>query len=176
MAFMQNNEALKIIFTRHTVRHFLNKPVAPELFETICRAAMSAPSACNKQMWQFVITTKREELDAMIEFLPNAKMLASAQAAITICGDPAEDFGFYWQQDCSAATENALLAAHALGLGACWCGLYPREERAAATAKFLGIPENVIPMAILAIGYPDPAAGEKPKDKWKPEKIHYGRW
>ena len=94
MAFMQNNEALKIIFTRHTVRHFLNKPVAPELFETICRAAMSAPSACNKQMWQFVITTKREELDAMIEFLPNAKMLASAQAAITICGDPAEDFGF----------------------------------------------------------------------------------
>ncbi|MBR6797170.1 MAG: nitroreductase family protein [Opitutales bacterium] len=154
----------------------MNKPVALELLETICRAAMSAPSACNKQMWQFVITTKREELDAMIEFLPNAKMLASAQAAITICGDPAEDFGFYWQQDCSAATENALLAAHALGLGACWCGLYPREERAAATAKFLGIPENVIPMAILAIGYPDPTVGEKPKDKWKPEKIHYDHW
>lgn len=171
-----DNEALKVIFTRHTVRHFLNKPVAANDLETICRAAMCAPSACNRQMWQYVVITERAALDAMVEFLPNARMLAQAQAAIVVCGDPAEDYGFYWQQDCSAATQNALLAAHALGLGACWCGLYPREERAAAAAKFLGIPEKIIPMAILAIGYPDPAAGEKPKDKWKPEKIHYGKW
>lgn len=171
------NETLKTILTRHTVRHFLSDAVKPEDLEIICRAAMAAPSACNKQMWQFVIIRERATLDGMLEFLPNAKMLAQAQAAIVICGDPAEDFGFYWQQDCSAATQNALLAAHSLGLGACWCGLYPREERAAATSRYLGISDkNIIPMAILAIGYPDPAAGEKPKDKWKPEKIHYERW
>lgn len=170
------NETLKTILTRHTVRHFLCDAVKAEDLEMICRAAMSAPSACNKQMWQFVVIRERAKLDGMLEFLPNAKMLAQAQAAIVICGDPAEDFGFYWQQDCSAATENALLAVHALGLGACWCGLYPREERAAATAKYLGIPKNIIPMAVLAIGYPDPAAGEKTKDKWKPEKIHYEQW
>lgn len=170
------NETLKTIFSRRTVRHFLNEPVAPEALEMICRAAMAAPSACNRQMWQFVIVSARERLDAMLEFLPNAKMLAQAQAAIAVCGEPSEDFGFYWQQDCSAATQNALLAAHSLGLGACWCGLFPREDRAAAVAKFLGVPANVIPMALLAIGRPDPAAGEEPKDKWKPEKIHREKW
>lgn len=170
------NETLNTIFSRHSVRHFLNEPLDASDLEKICRAAMCAPSACNKQMWQFIVVTKRETLDAMIEFLPNAKMLAGAQAAIVVCGDPANDFGFYWQQDCAAATENALLAAHSLGLGACWCGLYPREERAAATAKFFGVPEGIIPMAVLAIGRPDPAAGEKPKDKWNPEKIHHERW
>lgn len=170
------NETLKTIFERRTVRHFLNKPVPAEMIETLCRAAMAAPSACNRQMWRFVVVTRREDLDSMTEFLPNAKMLAGAQAAIVVCGDSSGDFGFYWQQDCSAATQNALLATQSLGLGACWCGLFPREERAAATAKFLGIPAGIIPMAILAIGFPDPAAGEKPKDKWDPAKIHRGRW
>ncbi len=170
------NETLKTIFSRRTVRHFLNKPVLASDLETVCRAAMAAPSACNKQMWRFIVVSSRERLDAMTEFLPNAKMLASAQAAIVVCGAPDADFGAYWQQDCSAATQNALLAAHSLGLGACWCGLFPREDRAAAAAKFFGVPENVVPMAVLAIGYPDPAAGEKPKDKWNPEKIHFEKW
>lgn len=170
------NETLKTIFTRYTVRHFLNKPVDPADLEMICRAAMSAPSACNKQMWQFIVLRDRAKLDGMLEFLPNARMLAQAQAAIVICGEPIGDLGFYWQQDCSAATENALLAAHAIGLGACWCGLFPREERAAATSQYLGIPDGIIPLCVLAIGYPDPDAGEKPKDKWKPEKIHYEQW
>lgn len=172
-----SNETLKTIFTRHSVRRFLPGETVPEtILETACRAAMSAPSACNKQMWRFVVVSARADLDAMLEFLPNAKMLKEAGAAIVVCGVPDGDVGFYWQQDCSAATENALLALHSLGYGACWCGLYPREERAAATAKFLGIPDGVIPMALLAIGKPDPASGEKPKDKWDPKKIHRGRW
>lgn len=174
---MAENETLKTIFSRHTVRHFLKEPVPSEVLETACRAAMSAPSACNKQMWRFVVITKREDLDALVGFLPNAKMLSQAGAAILVCGVPAtEDFGFYWQQDCSAATENALLAIHALGYGACWCGLYPREERAKAVAKFLGVPAEIIPMALLAIGKPDTSCNEKPKDKWDPEKIHFDRW
>lgn len=171
-----DNETLKTIRTRRTVRHFLNEPVSAETLETLCRAAMCAPSACNKQMWQFVVVTERADLDAMAAFLPSAKMLAQAPAAIVVCGEPAETFGFYWQQDCAAATQNLLLAAHSLGLGACWCGLFPREEPAEATAKFLGIPGGVIPMAVLAIRHPDPAAGEKPKDKWKPQKVHFGKW
>ena len=140
-----DNETLKTIRTRRTVRHFLNEPVSAETLETLCRAAMCAPSACNKQMWQFVVVTERADLDAMAAFLPSAKMLAQAPAAIVVCGEPAEDFGFYWQQDCAAATQNLLLAAHSLGLGACWCGLFPREEPAEATAKFLGVPAGVAP-------------------------------
>ncbi len=173
---MEMNETLKTIFGRHSVRHFTSEPVAPEAVELICRAAMAAPSACNKQMWRFVVVTKRADLDAMAASMPNAKMLATAQAAIIVCGAPDEVVGAFWQQDCAAATQNALLATSALGLGACWCGLFPREERAAVAAKFLGIPEGIIPMAILAIGHPDLAAGEGAKDKWDPQKIHHGRW
>lgn len=170
------NAVLKAIRERRSVRCFVDKPLPAGALETICRAAMCAPSACNQQMWQFVVVTARERLDALAEMMPNAHMLAQAQAAIVVCGEPGEKYGFFWQQDCSAATQNALLAVHALGLGACWCGLYPREDRAAQTAQLLGIPDGIIPMALLAIGVPDPSAGEHAKDKWKPEKVHREHW
>lgn len=170
------NEILKAIHSRHSVRKFLNKPVSDADLETICRAAMCAPSACNQQMWQFIVVTERARLDGLAAFMPNAHMLAQAGAAIVVCGEPGEKYGFFWQQDCSAASMNALLAVHSLGLGACWCGLYPREERAAATAKFLGIPDGIIPMALLVIGVPDPNSDEHAKDKWNPTKIHRERW
>ena len=171
-----DNETLKTIRTRRTVRHFLNEPVSAETLETLCRAAMCAPSACNKQMWQFVVVTERADLDAMAAFLPSAKMLAQAPAAIVVCGNSRE-FGEgatreMWVQDCSAATENILLAAEGIGLGAVWIGIAPVRERMNAISDLFDLTENMMPFCIVAVGYPK----ERPQphtDRNKPERVHY---
>lgn len=170
-----NQDLLDFILRRRSVRRYSSKKVDRETLEMLCRAALAAPSARNQQLRELVVVTERETLDALHAVLPNAPMLKDAPAAIIACGELNNEWSVYWQQDCSASVENALLAAEALDLGACWCGLYPREERAAEVAKILGIPAHLMPMALISLGYPLDGT-ERVKDKWKPEKVHWEKF
>ncbi len=168
---------LENIHNRKSVRQFTSEPVSDEHIQTMLKAAMAAPSAVNFQPWRFVVITEREQLDAMAELLPFAKMLKQAPLAIVVCGETTWFEGNdnpYWQQDCSAATQNLLLAAEALGLGAVWTGVYPDAQRAGDLSTFLGLPSTVQPLCAIPIGHHDGTT--QPKDKWKPENIHYGKW
>ncbi len=166
------------IATRVSVRSYLDKPVEEVKIEQLLRAGMAAPSAVNKQPWHFVVVTDKEQLKALAKTNPYASMAAKAPLAIVVCGDmkkalpgKAQEF---WVQDCSAATENILLAANALGLGAVWTGTYPTEERCEAVAKVLQLPKSIVPLNIIVIGYPD--GKNTPKDKWKPSNISYNTY
>ena len=176
-----SNPAIEYILTRTSVRQYApDRTVSRDTVETLLRAAMSAPTAVNKQPWAFVAIDDRAVLDSLTTALPYARMLSQAPLAIVVCGDLSNsidgesvDRGF-WIQDVSAATENLLLAAHALGLGAVWTGVYPDPERVNAVKEYLGMPENIIPLAVVPIGYP--TGPQTPKDKWKPENVHFNRW
>ena len=174
----QLNPTLKTIFNRKSVRKYTDKKVTKEQLEMLVKAGMAAPTAGNKQPWAFVIVTDREKLDSLAEGLEYAKMLKQAPSAIVVCGVPKlglEGIGVeYWIQDCSAVSENILLAVESMGLGAVWTGVYPIKEREKYVQKVLGIPEDTIPLNVIAIGYP--TGIEKPKDKYKPERIHYEKW
>ena len=166
------------LMTRTSIRAFTDQPVEAATVEQLLRAGMAAPTAVNKQPWAFVVIQEREQLDRLREVHPNARMLATAPLAIVVCGDlekalpgAAQDF---WIQDTSAATENILLAAHGLGLGAVWTGVYPNAERVAAISEVLGLPEQIVPLCVIPIGYP--AENPEPKDKWNPSNVHYERW
>ena len=129
-------DAIKCIMTRRSIRQYTDEPVDGEVVEKILRAAMAAPSAANCQPWQFVVVRDQAKREAFAEFHPYGKMLASAPIGILVCGDTELELADgYWIQDCSAATENLLLAAHALGLGAVWLGITPREDRTAETRE-----------------------------------------
>lgn len=172
-----DNDALKVIYTRRSVRSFTGDTVSREDLMKILRAGMSAPSAVNIQPWAFVVVTKRETLDELCARLPYAKMLDRAGAAIVVCGIPDKDevySGKYWVMDCSAATENILLAAHALGLGAVWTAVYVDEQRMLDVREILGIPQNIIPLNVIPIGVPK--GGGTVIDKFKVENIRWERW
>ena len=172
------NDALQTIMTRSSVRMFLDKPVPDETVEQLLRAAMAAPSAKNSQPWAFVVIRDRAELEKLGAALPNAKMTATAPLALAICGVmdktlPGEARE-YWIQDCAAATENFLLAAHALGLGAVWTGVHPISERIAILKKTLRLPDGVEPFCLIPFGWP--AAPFDAKDKWDPAAVHTDVW
>ena len=137
-------DALDAIHTRRSIRKFEERSVAKDLVEKLLAAAMQAPSARNQQPWQFVVIDDRATLDQIPAFMPNASMVAKAPMAILVCGDLGlEKSEGYWVVDCAAAVQNMLLAAHAVGLGAVWCGVYPRENRMASLKQLLGLPENI---------------------------------
>ena len=168
---------LENIHSRKSVRQYTSEPVSETDIQTILKAAMAAPSAVNFQPWRFVVVTEREQLDAMAEILPYAKMLRQAPAAIVVCGETLWMGGNenpYWQQDCAAATQNLLLAVEALGLGAVWTGVYPNQDLYPKLHNYLNLPSTVQPFCCIPVGHP--AGNEQPKDKWKPENIHYGKW
>lgn len=166
------------IMTRTSVRSYSDKEVGNEQIDTLLRAAMAAPTAGNKQPWRFVVVNDRAILDSIGDNFGTMTMAKQASLAVIMCGDVTATFDGegqgYWIQDVSAASENLLLAAHAMGLGAVWCGIYPMSERVKQFSQMLNLPENILPMACICIGYP---SGETtPKDKWKPEYIHYNSW
>ena len=172
-----SDAVLENIHSRKSVRQYTSEPVSQEDIETLLRAAMAAPSAVNFQPWRFVVLSEREQLDALAEHLPSAKMITQAPLAIVVCGETLWMGGSenpFWAQDCSAATQNLLLAAEAIGLGAVWTAAYPDAERCKAISEALGLPSTVQPLCVVPIGHP--AGEDQPKDKWKPENIHYGRW
>ncbi|WP_294792188.1 nitroreductase family protein [Prevotella sp.] len=163
------------IATRTSIRDYEARPVEKEKIEKMLRAAMAAPTAMNKQPWHFVVVDQRNVLDALAGANPYAKMLKKAPIAIVVCGNTdkmieggGRDF---WIQDASAATENLLLAAHAMGLGAVWTGAYPSEERCISISKVLSLSDNLIPLNMIVVGYP--AEQPQPKQKFKEENISY---
>lgn len=171
------NESINTIMTRTSVRSFSDTAVPPETIETLLRAAMAAPSAKNRQPWHFFVICDKtvcRQIAGVLEY--GRQSLMSAAYAIIVAGDSTRFFEEpeavgYWVEDCSAAAENLLLAAHALGLGAVWCGVYPIEERVRSLRDAAGIDSRYIPMCIIPIGYPD--AVHEPKDKWDPAKVSY---
>jgi nitroreductase len=168
-------DAIEAILTRRSIRSYTAEPVAVEDVDTVLRAAMAAPSAGNQQPWRFVVTTGRETLEAMAECTPYGKMLREAPLAITVCADTRElRHPTMWQQDCSNATQSALIAVHALGLGAVWLGFWPKMERVEPLKETLGLPEEIEPLAVLAIGHP--AESQPPVDRFNPEYVHRDRW
>lgn len=169
------NAAIETIMTRTSIRSFTDQAVADETIETLLRAGMAAPTAVNLQPWHFVVVNERAKLDELAGSNRHGDMLRQAPLAIVVCGNmekamqgPGQAF---WIQDCSAATENILLAAHALGLGAVWTGCYPIEERVATVSEVLGLPETIVPLCVIVMGYPN--ENPQPKDKWKPENVSY---
>ena len=169
------NNTLETIMTRTSIRSFTDKAVSADTIELLLRAGMAAPTAVNLQPWHFVAVNDRAKLDELGGNGRQSKMLQEATLAIVVCGNmekalegPGQAFGI---QDCSAATENILLAAHALGLGAVWTGCYPIEERVAMVSQVLGLPEHIVPLCVIVMGYPN--ENPEPKDKWKPENVSY---
>ena len=164
-----------IILTRRSIRAFLPKKVEEEKIEYLLKAAFAAPSAKNIQPWHFIVIRDRKILDEIPKFHPYSKMLYEAPLAICVCGESAKDkFNGYWILDCSAASENILLAANSLGLGSVWLGVYPRQERINELKNLLEIPEDITPLSLLAIGYPNEE--KPPSERFKKERIHKEKW
>jgi nitroreductase len=172
-----STDALSVIHNRKSVRHFTGKSVSRDDLITIVKAGMAAPTAVNMQPWSFVIVTDRPSLDILAQALPYAKMLDKAGAAIIVCAIAEKAFQGKAEIaiiDSSCASENILLAVESLGLGAVWTGVYPDKERMDAVRKEFNIPEGVIPLNVIPIGYP--TNEDKPKDKFKQENIHWEKW
>ncbi|MFH0893281.1 MAG: nitroreductase family protein [Bacteroidota bacterium] len=169
-------EALEALFTRRSIRKFKKDPITEEALKGILRAAMYAPSAANQQPWGFVVIKDRNILNQIPTVHPYAEMIKEAPVAIAVCGDLSlEKHQGYWVQDCSAASHNLCLAAHALGIGNVWLGIYPREDRVMGIREILKLPENVVPLSIIVLGHPDETAAP-PEERFNPAKIHNDKW
>jgi len=168
-------EALETIFTRRSIRRFTDASVADEHIETLLRAGMAAPSAGNQQAWEFVVIDDPAILKAIPTVHPYAQMCAEAPLTLAVCADPTrEKYAGFWVQDCSAATQNILLAAHAIGLGAVWLGIAAGGERAHQVAELLHLPEGIEPLALIAVGHPSEM--KDPEDRYDPVKTHHNGW
>ena len=175
---VMENQAIKNIMTRVSVREFTGEKINEAQIDTLLRAAMAAPSAINKQPWAFIVVNDEAVLAKLGEALPYSRCSNHPAVAIIPCGDltkaiPGEMANF-WINDVSAATENLLLAAHAMGLGAVWTGLHPDMNRAKMVQEMLSLPEYIIPLCVVPVGVP----AEQPavKEKYNAENIHYNQW
>ena len=171
------NPILDFIFSRRSIRKYTGRDIPETMLTDLLEAAMAAPSAVAKDPWHFLVLRSRASLDQLAASLPNGQMLKEATAALVVCGDlnQAHDRQLsFLLQDLSAAIENILLAANALGLGACWLGIHPREERIAAVSQLFTLPAHVIPIAGIALGWP--AQERPPRTRYNPEYVHHERW
>jgi nitroreductase len=174
---VKTKDQLDLIFGRRSIRVFAPGEVDDETVTKLLEAAMAAPSAVAKDPWRFVVVRNRPTLEALAQVLSNGQMLLSAGLGIAVCGDleAAHDRQLsYLLQDCAAAIENLLLAAHALGLGACWMGVHPRENRIVRLKQILTLPPSVIPVACVAVGH----LGEQkePRTRFNRNHVHFDRW
>jgi nitroreductase len=168
-------EALEAIMTRKSVREFEEKPMPEETVGKLLAAGMQAPTARNGQPWHFIVMTGKDALGQVAKFSQYAAMAPSASAGILVCADTTKEASReYFVQDCAAATENILLAAHALGMGGVWTGVYPNEEKMEGFRKLLGIPSHIAPVSFAVVGYPKkraPAAS-----RYDGKKVHMEKW
>lgn len=168
-------DTIEAIHTRRSIREYQNKPIPEELITEVLKAAMAAPSARNQQPWEFIVITDSELRKKVATVSPNARMIVDAPLAILVCGNlKIETAPGYWVIDCSAATQNILLAAHALGLGAVWTGVHPREARVEGLVEIFDLPEYILPHSLVVIGYP--AQQTEHPDRFKPERVHRNGW
>ena len=168
-------DALHAISTRRSIRTYQDKPVPEDLVQQILTAAMYAPIAGNAQPWQFVIVNDRKLLRQIPNVHPHAPMAEQAPLAILVCGDPnMEKFPGNWPLDCAAATQNLLLAAHALGLGGVWTGVYPDQGRMEGLGRLLGLPKHIMAHTLVVLGYPaeQPTCG----NRYEASRIHVNGW
>ena len=177
-AEVASHSTIDDILTRTSVRSYSGEPVDSAQIDTLLRAAMAAPTAVDKQPWRFVVINDKSILKTISEKFGSMKMAENASVAVVMCGDMEaalpDEAREFWVQDVSAASENLLLAAHAMGLGAVWCGIYPLPDRVEEFSEMLRLPQSVIPMACICVGYP--SGTPAPKDKWNPANIHYKCW
>ena len=169
-------DALEALRTRRSVRKYVPDPVPEEHVRLLLEAAMFAPSAANQQAWHFVVVDDRGLLDRIPAFHPYCAFIRQAPLGMVVCGDlRRERFGgLFWVQDCSAATQNLLLAAHALGLGACWLAVYPIEERVAGLRKLLGLPDHLVPLNVVSVGRP--AEPLRSASRYDPARVTRNRF
>ncbi len=166
-------DLIDLLFARRSIREYTPRPVPEEHIQKLLKAAMAAPSASNLKPWHYIAVTDRSTLDNLAEVHPHGKMLFDAPLCIAVCGDATASAG-YWVQDCSASTQNLLLAAVALGLGAVWLGVHPKQERVEAIRAILGIPDQIVPLNLISIGYP--AEEKEPRTQFDPARVHSERW
>jgi len=183
-----DNETIRTIMQRKSVRAFTDEPIPAAYMEAMLKAAMAAPTGSNIQPWHFVVLTDKSKYEQVFENNFNMRIFNSAAAVVVFCADttvtrpprdnpdgaPVTRPNGTWRDDLGACTENFLLAAESLGLGAVWTAAYPYNERFASIKRELGLPDQVLPYCAVAVGWP--ANDEQPKDKWKPDRIHYERW
>ena len=168
-------EALEAIYTRRSIRKYTSQPVSEEMIHELLTAAMHAPSAGNEQPWHFIVIRERQTLDAISVFHPHGKMLKHAPIAILVCGESSlEKYKGRWVLDCSAATQNILLAAHAKGLGAVWVGIYPEPARIEGMRKSVIMPDCIIPHSLIPLGYP--AEHVPQPQRFNASRVHYENW
>jgi nitroreductase len=163
------------IFNRRSIRSFTEQKISDRSLKMILTAAMCSPSSCDSQPWEYIVIRDRKTLAEIMNMHPYAGMLSTADMAIIVCGGSKEGLsGPCWPLDCAASTQNILLEAQELGIGSCWCAVYPYEIRLDPFKKLLDLPGNVSPFCIIALGYP--AEHKPPNQRYLPEKVHYEKW
>ena len=169
-------DAMEAILSRRSCRSFTSDPVSPELIEQLLKAGMASPSACNQRPWHFIVVDDRETLCKTSDIQAYSPMLRQAPLAVVVCSDGGDAAlsAPYWPQDCAAATQNILIAARALGLGAVWLGIYPDAARIAGLRKLFGMPDNITPFCVIAVGHP--AKAPRPIDRYEPQRVHRNSW
>jgi nitroreductase len=168
-------DTLTAIFTRRSVRKYADKPVSDETIKLLLQAAMASPTAKNAQSWEFIVIRDKKTLEQIPAFHPFSKHVPSAPVAIVVCGNTKlEAAPGHWVPDGSNATMNILLAAHSLGLGGVWTTFYPYADRTAGIRKLLGLPDHIMPLNIIPIGYPVEKGNYQ--DRFNPAKVHYEKW
>jgi nitroreductase len=168
-------DAMTVLYSRRSIRLYTSKQIPSNMVQDILRAAMCAPSAGNERPWHFIVLTDRALLDEIPKFHPYAAMVKHASTAMLVCGDISlEKYKGYWVLDCAAATQNILLAAHAKGFGAVWCGVYPSEDRVINFKKLFSLPDHIIPFSLIPIGFPDEI--KQPIERYDASRIHENRW
>ena len=168
-------DLFEAIARRRSIRRYKPDSINDGLLNTIVRAGCSAPSAGNEQPWHFLVLRARKTLIALSESHPYADMLREAPLAILVCADlDRVKHKDYWPQDCAAAVQNMLLAAHGVGLGSVWVGVYPREARVAEVRRVISLPDTIIPFALLPMGLP--AEQKPPEDRFDRQRIHQEHW
>ena len=168
-------DTLEAIHTRRSIRAYQDQPVSRELLQQVLGAAMMAPSAGNARPWQFVVLDDPQVVQEIPRIHPHGAMATEAAVSVLVCGDLSlEKYPGNWIADCSAATQNLLLAAHAQGLGGVWTGIYPEQDRVQGFQKLLGLPQHVVPLALVPLGYP--ASASRRLDRFEAAKIHNNRY
>ncbi|MCG8552382.1 MAG: nitroreductase family protein [Desulfobacterales bacterium] len=168
-------EILEAIHTRRSIRKYQDKEIPDEMIRTMLSAAMMAPSAGDERAWQFVVVTDQDKKEQITAVHPYVSMIAKAPLGILVCGDlTKEKYEGYWPQDCSAAMQNLLLAAHGIGLGAVWTGIYPMAERMEKFVSIFGLPDRIIPFGLAVVGWP--AQSIPSKERFTQECVHYNKW
>jgi nitroreductase len=168
-------DTLTAIHTRRSVRTFTSDPVSEADLQTLLEAAMAAPSAGNSQPWAFLVVTDPALLERVPSINPYARMAPKAPLSILVCGDTAaEKHPGFWVQDCSAATENLMLAARAIGLGSVWTGIHPLEDRVEKAREIFRLPGTLIPLGLVVVGHP--RTEQKRENRFAPEKVRRNLW